>query len=49
MDTDFTQLHLFAAAPDAIVEELKSLDLDTMSPIEALMKLKELREKSEKG
>ena len=42
-----TQLHLFAAAPDPIVEELKSLDLDTMSPIEALMKLKELREKSE--
>ncbi len=42
-----TQLHLFAAAPDPIVEELKSLDLDTMSPIEALMKLKELRDKTE--
>jgi len=40
-----TQLHLFEAAPDPIVEELKSLDLDTMSPIEALMKLKEWREK----
>ncbi len=45
--TPSTQLHLFAAAPDPIVEELKSLDLDAMSPIEALMKLKELRDKSE--
>ena len=41
------QMQLFAAAPDPIIEELKYLDLDTMSPIEALMKLKELREKSE--
>ncbi len=41
------QMQLFAAAPDPIIEELQSLDLDTMSPIEALMKLKELREKSE--
>ena len=43
-----TQLHLFEAAPDPLREALQSLDLDTMSPIEALMKLKELRERTEK-
>ncbi len=41
------QMQLFTAAPDPIREALKSLDLDTMSPIEALMKLKELREKTQ--
>lgn len=41
-----TQLQLFESAPDPIVEELKSLDPDQMTPIEALQKLKELWEKS---
>ncbi len=41
------QMQLFAAAPDPIREALQSLDLDTLSPIEALMKLKELRDKTE--
>lgn len=39
------QLQLFEAAPDPVVEEIRRLDLDAMSPIEALMKLKELQEK----
>ena len=38
------QLQLFEAAPDPLVEEIRRLDLDAMSPIEALMKLRELQE-----
>jgi len=41
------QLQLFEAAPDPVVEELKSLDLDTLSPLEALMKLKQLKDELE--
>jgi len=38
------QLRLFEAAPDPLVEEIRRLDLDAISPIEALMKLRELQE-----
>lgn len=39
------QLQLFEAAPDPLVEEILRLDLDAMSPIEALIKLRDLQEK----
>ncbi len=38
------QLTLFEAAPNPVIEKLKALDPDTLSPIEALLLLKELRE-----
>jgi MFS family permease len=38
------QLTLFEAAPHPVMEKLKALDPDTLSPIEALLLLKELRE-----
>ncbi len=41
------QLQLFDLAPDPVVEEIRKLDLDTLSPIEALMKLKELKDRIE--
>jgi len=31
---------------DPVVEELKQLDLDTMSPLEALTKLKQLQDEA---
>ena len=40
------QLFLFADRPNPVIEELKQLDLDSLSPLEALMKLKELRDKA---
>ncbi len=40
------QLFLFAERPNPVLEELKQLDIDSLSPIEALMKLKELRDKA---
>ncbi|HEY3397744.1 MAG TPA: DNA mismatch repair protein MutS [Armatimonadota bacterium] len=40
------QLHLFEAAPDPIVEELKALNPDEMTPMEALGKVKEWWEKA---
>lgn len=39
------QLTLFEAAPNPVIETLKAIDPDTMSPIEALLLLRELREK----
>jgi DNA mismatch repair protein MutS len=39
------QLQLFEIAPNPIVQEILRLDLDTMSPIEALMKLKEMKDR----
>jgi len=39
------QLALFAAAPSAVERELRELDLDRMTPIDALVKLRELRER----
>ena len=37
-------LTLFATAPSPVEDELRSLDLDNMTPIDALLKLKELKE-----
>jgi DNA mismatch repair protein MutS len=39
------QLSLFETRPDPVVEELKRLDPDRMTPLEALQKLKELKER----
>jgi DNA mismatch repair ATPase MutS len=39
------QLTLFELAPDPIVEDLKALDLDSLSPRQALDKLYELKAK----
>ncbi len=41
------QLGLFQVGPDPIVLELKALDIDNMTPIEALNKLRKLKEKSD--
>lgn len=41
------QLQLFEAAPHPIVEELKALDPDRMTPLEALQALADLRRKAE--
>ncbi|MDA0524760.1 DNA mismatch repair protein MutS [Methanococcoides alaskense] len=53
----YTQLMLFdpegssapVAEPDPVVEELKELDVNSMTPIEALNKLSELQKKAGKG
>jgi len=42
------QLKLFEAAPDPIVEELAKLELDTITPVEALMKLQQLQRAARK-
>jgi DNA mismatch repair protein MutS len=45
---DPSQLALFAAVlPHPVVEELKGLDVDRMTPIEALNRLAELKKRSE--
>lgn len=41
------QLQLFEAAPSPIVERLKKVDVDTLTPVEALLLLKELQEEAE--
>jgi DNA mismatch repair protein MutS len=41
------QLSIFSPQENAIVEELKKLDLDKLTPIEALNKLNELKRKTE--
>jgi len=41
------QLKLFDTEPHPVVEELKSLDLDEMTPIQALNKLNELKKRVE--
>ncbi len=41
------QLLLFADKPHPIIEELKQIDVDSLSPIEALVKLKELKDKAQ--
>jgi DNA mismatch repair protein MutS len=45
---DSLQLLLFTPQPNEIVEELKGLDLNNMTPIQALNKLYELKLKAEK-
>ncbi len=43
------QLTLFAAEPDPIVEELKALAVDELTPLEALTRLYELQRKAREG
>ncbi|MGZ3681279.1 MAG: hypothetical protein ACXWQR_22915, partial [Ktedonobacterales bacterium] len=40
------QLTLFAAEPDPLVEELKSLAIDELTPLEALTRLYELQRRA---
>ncbi|HEV7128705.1 MAG TPA: hypothetical protein VGN32_14845, partial [Ktedonobacterales bacterium] len=40
------QLTLFTAEPDPLVEELKTLAVDELTPLEALTRLYELRRKA---
>jgi len=40
------QLFLFADKPHPIIEELKELDIDKLTPLEALMKLKDIKDKA---
>jgi DNA mismatch repair protein MutS len=44
---DPSQLALFGTLPHPVVEELKGLDLNRMTPLEALTRLAELKKKSE--
>ena len=43
---DYHQLSLFQQEKDHLLEELKRVDISTMTPLEALNKLNELREKA---
>ena len=43
------QLSLFAPPPDPVVEELKAIDVDRLTPMEALQKLSDLRNRLKKG
>jgi DNA mismatch repair protein MutS len=43
------QLSLFGPVDRALADEIEKLDLDRMTPVEALMKLKELKEKLKEG
>jgi DNA mismatch repair protein MutS len=45
---DSLQLSLFTPQPHPVVDELKSIDLNNMTPLEALNKLNELKSKAEK-
>jgi DNA mismatch repair protein MutS len=40
------QLALFGGAPDPVVEELRSMDVDRMTPLEALSRLAELQRRA---
>ncbi|NQT83683.1 DNA mismatch repair protein MutS [bacterium] len=40
------QLLLFADKPNPVIEELKQIDIDSLTPIQALMRLKELKDKA---
>ena len=41
------QMQLFEAAPHPAVEELKELDVETMTPLQALQILADLKRKAE--
>jgi DNA mismatch repair protein MutS len=43
------QLKLFEGVRDPVVEKLKSMELDTLSPLEALMRLKQLQDEAKSG
>jgi DNA mismatch repair protein MutS len=40
------QLTLFAAEPDPLIEEIKALPIDELSPLEAISRLYELQRKA---
>jgi DNA mismatch repair protein MutS len=42
------QLDLFAGQKDEIITEIKSLDIESMTPLDAMKKLYELKEKIKK-
>ena len=41
------QLTLFEAEPHPVIEELQALDITSLTPVEALMKLDELKRKAD--
>ena len=43
------QMTLFAAEPNPLIEEIKQLAIDELTPIEAIGKLYELQQKARKG
>jgi DNA mismatch repair protein MutS len=43
-----SQLFLFGHEPHPVVEELRALNLDEMAPVDALLKLRELKDKADK-
>ena len=43
------QLTLFEAEPHPVIEELQALDITSLTPVEALMKLDELKRKADNG
>jgi hypothetical protein len=45
--TSSAQLTLFEALPNPLVEELKDIDLEALTPLEALNKLAELRARAQ--
>ena len=48
LERDAGQLPLFAdAAPDPVVSDLKALDLDSLTPLEALNRLAELQRRAQ--
>jgi len=44
-----TQMTLFSAEPHPLIEEIKQLAIDELTPIEAISKLYELQQKARKG
>jgi DNA mismatch repair protein MutS len=50
LQRDTGQLPLFAdAPPDPLVDDLKALDLDSLTPLEALNRLAELQRRAQRG
>ena len=48
LERDAGQLALFGEAPpDPVVDDLKALDLDTLTPLEALNRLAELQRRAQ--
>ncbi len=45
-EEDALQMGMFADMNNAVIEELKNLDVNTLTPIEALTKLYELKNKT---
>jgi DNA mismatch repair protein MutS len=47
LDRDAGQLPLFTDAPDPVVSDLRALDLDSLTPLEALNRLAELQRRAQ--